>query len=135
MTNNAMGRTAAEIRQERLNSDPAFRERWERTGLARAVAHALIRYRAGKGWTQTQLAQQLGMRQPQVARLEAGERNPTFDTLQRISQMLGLRFLVEFTPPSYDVSSSGDRGGEAAFDTEDATSLGRVLVSSHPRAT
>ena len=61
--------------------DPQFRAEWERTALARAVAEAVIRYRAERGLSQTALARLLGWRQPVVARLEAAEHNPTMDTL------------------------------------------------------
>jgi hypothetical protein len=37
-------------------ADPAFRAEWERTALARAVAEAVIRYRAEHQLTQTGLA-------------------------------------------------------------------------------
>jgi len=93
-------RTTADIRRERLEKDPAFREHWERTALARAVANALIHHRAEYRWSQTRLAQEMGMRQPQVARLESGEHPLSFETLQRVSHVLGLRFIVELSPSS-----------------------------------
>ena len=43
-----------------LLKDPGFREQWERTALARAVAEAVIGYRADRGLTQTALARLLG---------------------------------------------------------------------------
>ena len=44
--------------------DPAFRAQWERTALARAVAEAVIGYRAEHKLTQTRLARLLGWSQP-----------------------------------------------------------------------
>ncbi|MGH2460247.1 MAG: helix-turn-helix transcriptional regulator [Chloroflexota bacterium] len=46
--------------------------------LARAVAIRLIGYRADRGLIQAQLAKVLGVKQPQVARLELGVHNPTW---------------------------------------------------------
>ncbi len=46
--------------------DPQFRAEWERTALARAVAEAVIRYRAEHGLSQTGLAGLLGWRQPRA---------------------------------------------------------------------
>ena len=66
--------------------DPQFRAEWERTALARAVAEAVIRYRAEHGLSQTGLARLLGWRQPVVARLEAAERNPSMDTLLTLAR-------------------------------------------------
>jgi ribosome-binding protein aMBF1 (putative translation factor) len=78
--------------------DPQFRAEWERTALARAVAEAVIRYRAERGLSQTALARLLGWRQPVVARLEAAEHNPTMDTLLTLARKLGLRVQVDVGP-------------------------------------
>lgn len=85
---------------ERQLEDPAFRVEWERTAVARAVAARLVEYRVEHGLTQTALARTLGMKQPAVARLEAGEHNPSFDTLVRLSRGLDIEFHI-------DVTSSG----------------------------
>jgi ribosome-binding protein aMBF1 (putative translation factor) len=81
-----------------LLKDPDFREQWERTALARAVAEAVIRYRVDRGLTQTALARLLGWSQPVVARLEAAEHNPSMDTLVELSRKLGLRVQVDVGP-------------------------------------
>ena len=87
----------AEVLEEMLQ-DPQFRAEWERTALARAVAEAVIRYRAEHGLSQTALARLLGWRQPVVARLEAAEHNPTMDTLVTLARTLGLRMQVDVGP-------------------------------------
>ena len=78
--------------------DPQFRAEWERTALARAVAEAVIRYRAERRLSQTALARLLGWRQPVLARLEAAEHNPTMDTLLTLARALGLRVQVDVGP-------------------------------------
>lgn len=78
--------------------DPAFRREWERTALARAIARRLIEYRAENDLTQTGLARQLGMKQPAIARLEAGDHNPSLETLRRLSQGLDVEFHIDVTP-------------------------------------
>lgn len=78
--------------------DPAVRAEWERTAVARAVAVRLVEYRAEHAISQTALARKLGMKQPAVARLEAGEHNPSFDTLARLSSALGIEFHIAVTP-------------------------------------
>ncbi len=78
--------------------DPRFRAEWERTAVARAVAARLVEYRVEHALSQTALARQLGMKQPAVARLEAGEHNPSFDTLARLSSALGIEFHIAVTP-------------------------------------
>lgn len=41
------------------------------------------------------LARKLGMRQPNIARLESGEHEPSLATLTRLSSVLGLDFSIE----------------------------------------
>jgi transcriptional regulator with XRE-family HTH domain len=90
-------RTRKQVLSEHLK-DPAFRERWEQTALARAVAIRVITYRADHELSQTALARDLGMKQPAIARLEAGETNPSMETLARLSAALGVEFLVSIAP-------------------------------------
>lgn len=89
--------TFEEILEEDLK-DPEFRAEWERTALARAVAIEVLRYRIDHELTQTALARLLGMKQPQVCRLEIGEVNPSIDTLARLAQVLGTEFLIDIAP-------------------------------------
>lgn len=83
---------------ERQLRNPALRAEWERTAVGRAVAVRLVEYRVEHQLTQTALARQLGMKQPAVARLEAGEHNPSFETLSRLSSALGIEFHIDVTP-------------------------------------
>ncbi len=78
--------------------DPDVRAEWERTALARAVASEVIRYRTKHDLTQTGLARLLGMKQPQVWRLEVGEVNPSIETLARLAEGLGIEFLIDIAP-------------------------------------
>ena len=87
----------SEIREHELE-DHEVRAEWERTALARAIAVQVIRYRSLHGLTQSALAEILGMRQPAVSRLELGETNPSWDTLIRLSEVLGIEFLVDIAP-------------------------------------
>ncbi len=91
-------KTNDELIAEQLRTDPELRAEWERTALARAVAVAIVRYRAEHDLSQRELAERLGMKQPQVARLELGEVNPSMDTLMRISAELGMEFTIDVRP-------------------------------------
>lgn len=97
-------KTAQEVLAEHVE-DPAFREEWERSALARAVATRVVAYRAEHGLSQTQLARKLGVSQPLVARLEMGEHEPTLATLSRLSRHLGLEFHIDITPNSLRLSA------------------------------
>jgi ribosome-binding protein aMBF1 (putative translation factor) len=92
-------KSSDQILTEQLQ-DPAFREEWERTALARAVATRVVAYRATEGLSQSALARKLGVSQPLVARLELGEHEPTLTTLSRLSRHLGLEFHIDITPNS-----------------------------------
>jgi ribosome-binding protein aMBF1 (putative translation factor) len=90
-------RSRSQVNARQLK-DPAFRAEWERTAVARAVAVRLVEYRGEHALSQTALARKLGMKQPAIARLEAGEHNPSFDTLARLSTALGIEFHISVTP-------------------------------------
>ena len=88
---------ADQVLRERV-VDSAFREEWQRTALAREVALRVVAYRAEHGLTQTELGHRLGMKQPAIARLEAGTHEPSFTTLQRLARTLGMTFHIDITP-------------------------------------
>lgn len=90
-------KTFDEVLTEDLK-DPEFRARWERTALARAVANRVIGYRTQRGLSQGELAEQLGMKQPQIARLESAEHNPTIDTLIKLVNALDIEFVIDIHP-------------------------------------
>lgn len=124
-------RSTAEIREEQLRHDPAFRAHWEGTALARAVALALLGYRVKHHLTQTRLAEKLGVRQPQVARLEIGEHTPSLEMLQRLARALGLRFIVEVAPYGERAPASALTLPVGMEVVEDVTANGsRVLVAT-----
>ncbi len=86
-----------EILRRELQDD-AFRAEWTRTAFAEAVALRIAAYRAEHGLSQAALGRQLGMTQPAVSRLEAGEHLPTLDTLRRLARVLDMSLLVEIEP-------------------------------------
>jgi ribosome-binding protein aMBF1 (putative translation factor) len=94
-------KTSDELRAEALRNDPAFRAEWERTALARAIALAVVRFRTDRGLSQRGLASLLGMTQPQVARIERGDVNPSMDTLVRVAAGLGIELTINVTPANH----------------------------------
>ena len=90
-------RNAADLAAEELR-DPEVRREYERTAFAYGVAIRVISYRAEHGLSQSALARELGMRQPAVARLEAGEHEPSLGTLARLARGLGIDLSIEITP-------------------------------------
>jgi transcriptional regulator with XRE-family HTH domain len=85
------------LAEEQLR-DPEFRAEWQRTAPARELAVALLRYRAENDLSQRALAEVLGVSQPRVAKLEAGEHNPSVDTIINVVRRLGIEFAIDIAP-------------------------------------
>jgi transcriptional regulator with XRE-family HTH domain len=107
--------------------DPEFRAIWERTAVARAISLKLVAYRAEHGLSQRALAELLGMKQPQVARLECGEVTPSIPTLMRLAERLSLEIALDFRPANTESKLVNKRaqttGMVASYESEDATVL------------
>lgn len=107
--------------------DPDFKREWDRTALARAVALKVLTYRTEHALSQRGLAKQLGMTQPQLARLEAGEHNPTIDTLARLAQTLDTEFVIDVhphqRPPKLLSARARGKNTIASYETDTAAVL------------
>ncbi len=83
-----------------------------------AVRHAReradFRYRSDSGLSQRALAERLGTRQPQVARLESGEHNPRFETLVNIVRVTGIEFCIDFVPEGRESKLTSKRAQQQA---------------------
>jgi len=90
-------KTAEEVRANDMQ-DPEYRREYERTRLANDVAIRVIQYRVTHGLSQAEMARRLGMRQPNVARLESGEHEPTIATLSLLAQVLKQDFSIDVKP-------------------------------------
>lgn len=89
-------RSAEEVHAELLRR-PGVRAEYERTALANEVAIRVMKYRDEHGLSQSALARQLGMHQPAIARLEAGDHQPSLETLARLARGLGIEFHIDIT--------------------------------------
>jgi ribosome-binding protein aMBF1 (putative translation factor) len=90
--------TNGELIVEELRVDPDFRAEWERTSVGRAVATAIVRYRAEHNLSQRDLAERLGVGPGEVARLEIGDTNPSTDKLIWLSAQLGIEPHINAEP-------------------------------------
>jgi DNA-binding XRE family transcriptional regulator len=105
MTNIDECKTAAQLAAEDAR-DPAVTAELKRTAVANQLAILVIGYRVEHGLTQTALARQLGIKQPQVARLEAGDHEPSLTTLARLANRLGITLRVDLTPDAVALTSA-----------------------------
>ena len=116
-----------ELQKERFLKDPEAKDRWERMALARAVAIAMIRYRARHGLSQRAVARKLGVPQSHIARLELGEHNPSIETLRWLAQGLGIGFVIGVLPSGHSGTLRLPEGAEMLTDT-DAESRGLMVA-------
>jgi HTH-type transcriptional regulator/antitoxin HipB len=73
----------------------ARRASYRQAGAAFEIAERIRHARERHGITQAELAARIGSSRPALARLEAGGMTPSFDTLRRIAEALGLELVVD----------------------------------------
>ena len=96
--------SAEQVKAEALKN-PAVRAEWDRTAVAREVAHRVVHYRVEHHLSQTELGSRLGVSQPYVAKLERGDQAPLLATLARLAQRLSLEFHIDVTPTNVRLSA------------------------------
>ena len=77
-------------------ADPQVQQAYSDLEPRFAVVRQLIEMREKHGWSQRDLAERAGMKQPQLARLETGQVEPRLDTLQRLAKAMGRRLTIRF---------------------------------------
>jgi DNA-binding XRE family transcriptional regulator len=82
----------------KLLENPELRAAWSENALARTVGLSIGTYRQRHGLTQTELGALVGMSQSQIARLERMDHTPTFETLLRLCDALGLEVEISIGP-------------------------------------
>lgn len=74
--------------------NPVVKTEYEALGPEYELVKTIIRQRLNRGWSQTQLAEAIGSRQPVISRLEQGNSNPSLSTLQKVAKALDLSLQV-----------------------------------------
>lgn len=54
------------------------------------IGRRIAQFREERGLSQSALAKQMGSSQSAISQIEAGERNPSFETLRQIAKALGM---------------------------------------------
>jgi transcriptional regulator with XRE-family HTH domain len=80
--------------REALLQDPATREAYQARKPAFRLATTFAQLRTALGLTQRQLASRAHMTQPEIARLESGTVQPTWETIARLLEALGAEVQV-----------------------------------------
>lgn len=66
------------------------------TASSRLVAYTIVQARNETGLTQKELSQKTGIAQGDISRLENGLANPSFSTITRIADALGMEVHLSF---------------------------------------
>lgn len=80
----------------RRSAEPGAAQAYEAARLAYELGEQVRKQREKRGWSQQDLAAAAGMRQPAVARFEAGGTVPKVDTLQRLLAALDGKITISF---------------------------------------
>ena len=78
----------------KAQKDPVAKAEYEALGPEYEIVKTIIKERVKRGWSQTELAEAIGSRQPVISRLESGDSNPSLQTLSRIAKALDLSLKV-----------------------------------------
>lgn len=111
-----------------INAEESFRHEWERHAPARLVAAKLIEYRFDHEYSQRELAEVLGVKQPQVVRWESGESLPSPDNLARIAGALSLEFVFSYAPADRDPKQITKTTRERATSYQESGAVVRVAA-------
>lgn len=88
---------------KRWIQDAEFRAEYE----ALEPAYQVACLRIEQGLTQAELAEMIDTKQPSIARLESGKRDPRLSFLRRVAGALGCRLEVRLVPLDELTESSG----------------------------
>lgn len=83
------------VLREELLQDPEVRREYERLKPRYELISQLISARARNGLTQTQLAKKVGTKQSAIARAESGSVNLSIGFLEKLSQALGSKLVIQ----------------------------------------
>lgn len=75
---------------EKLNVDSEYQEALKALEYQFLFGNAVLQARLAKGWTQKELAKQVGTKQANICRIEGGSGNPTLELIQKICKALEL---------------------------------------------
>ena len=79
-------------------ADPEVKAEYDALDNEFNVARAVIALRSQNGLTQRELAERIGIKQPQLARIESGKQLPKLETLALLADGAGYTIEVNFVP-------------------------------------
>lgn len=91
-----VGSTTQRERRRRANASAAYRAEQQRLAQFEELARLVIKHRAALGISQQGLARRVGTSHSAISRLESGRHKTSVETLQRVAEALGVRFVFGF---------------------------------------
>ena len=83
--------------KEKMKKDPSFKERYDLIREIAAVVKEIIEYRIRHNVSQAQLAEQIGVTQQYISKIEEGEFS-NLDTIENVLHHIGYRLKLEVVP-------------------------------------
>lgn len=81
--------------KKELLKDPEVAKEYKRLEPRYQLISQLIKARRKKGMTQAELAKRIGTRQSAIARVESGNANPSIGFLEKLTEALGTRLIIQ----------------------------------------
>ena len=81
--------------KKRLMKNPKFRKEYEKADAEFSIVEALIHARTIAKLSQAEVAKRIGTTQSAIARLEAGNTEPTIPTLRRYAEATGKKLQIK----------------------------------------
>lgn len=91
-----IGRSTASAQRRRARKSAAYRQEQLRLAPFEELARLVLKHRAALGLSQQELARRMGTSHSAISRLETGQHKTSVETLQRVAEALGLRFVFGF---------------------------------------
>lgn len=91
-----IGSTTEQARRRRSRANPAYRAEQERLAPFEELARLVIKHRGALGISQKELAARVGTSHSAISRLESGRHRTSVETLRRVAEALGVRFVLGF---------------------------------------
>lgn len=91
-----IGSTTRQPQRRRARASAAYRAEQQRLAPFEKLARLVIKHRAAQGISQKELADRVGTSHSAISRLESGRHKTSVETLQRVAEALGVRFVFGF---------------------------------------
>lgn len=83
---------------EKQLKDETFKKEWESSEAEYSLVRSMINARKMSHMTQKELAEVTGIDQADISKIETGNANPQWSTLERLAEGMGMMLRLDFIP-------------------------------------